>query len=1062
MFVIVGDSALKTLHFSSKSSLMNNQKQEIKLNHYLKLLKNTAWRENVAQVPLREWMGDASASDVLMQEWQDWPLVEGDFAWGTPAGHHWFAAQLKMPALKDGITPYLKFLAKNEILLGRTDPQCQVYLDGKICQAFDGFHRELYLPESTRKSGAATIHIDAYTAEIERQLGVGLVWCEQHDDAADLYYDLSVSFGAARRMDTNDPRRHHLFNTIDKALGCLDLRARDDSFSTSVAQALEVAKELFGADKHAATISAVGHTHIDVAWLWPISQTREKMVRSMSTACKLMDEYPDFVFMYNQCILFEWLKQDAPDLFERIKKHVKSGQFEIEGAMWLEPDVNIISGESLVRQILRGVKFQQEEFGITPRVLWLPDTFGYSAAIPQLMAQTGLDIFVTSKCSWNDTNRMPFDTFEWQGIDGTNVTAYLITAQTDDKGQRGDHRTDYGPHLDVSSAVGAWSRYEPKSLNQNVLVPFGHGDGGGGPCRVMLENAKRMEKGVPGMPSLKFEGIRPYFDRLRQTIAQSEQDFPRWVGELYLEYHRGTLTSLAKNKRHNANGEHLLRELELLSVLAKLEGCNVAESLAEIDELWKILLLNQFHDILPGTSIPEVYEDSDRDYAELFRRGENLLRKLRKITYSDKALLLNGTGIKRQNRLVAIGDVHATDAISFGSGSRPVQQLHGADGTTFDASLLDALEPFQMVFPEKAAPTSAPTSTLSVGKTHLENALLRVDLDECGEIVRMFDKQTNRELLRDGTLGNQLRVYEDKPLNWDAWDIDWFYEENSWPVDTVTSIEVIETGPLRAAIRVERTYNQSTIIQIISLQVDARQIEFDFFADWKESQSLLKAEFDFALVSDKIKSQIQFGHVTRPTHRNTSWDRARFEASMHRWVAFEEGDFAVGVLNDNKYGYGAKDTHFGITLIKSGIYPHPNADQEKHTCRYAVTVCEGQDKLEAINQRALDFAVPLSICGSLINDGSAASPEPLIEYTQNNIVLHAAKISEDGKDVVLRLCEEGGKLTRFAAKLHPRLSSVRSTNLLEQTIASQPLNEQHEVEIELKPFEILTLAATID
>lgn len=1042
---------------------MRNQKQEQKLKHHLNLLKQIAWREHVAQVPLHEQQSEAPAAEMLAASWQNWPQIEGDFAWGTPEGHHWFAGEIAVPAADKGITPYLKLIAKNEILLGRTDPQCQVYLDGQICQAFDGFHRELYLPQAQRAAGRATIHINAYTAEIERQLGVALVWCEQHDAAADLYYDLAISFEAAIRLDENDARRHHLFNVIDRALNSLDLRARDASFSASVEAALEIAQNAFDQETHAPTISAVGHTHIDVAWLWPISQTREKMVRSMSTACKLMDEYPDFVFMYNQCILFDWLKQDAPDLFERIKKHVKSGQFEIEGAMWLEPDVNIISGESLVRQILRGVKFQQDEFGLTPRVLWLPDTFGYTAAIPQLMAQTGLDIFVTSKCSWNDTNRMPNDTFEWQGIDGTNVTAYLITAQTDDKGHRGDHRTDYGPHLDVSSTVGAWNRYEPKALNQNVLVPFGHGDGGGGPCKVMLENAKRMEKGVPGLPKVKLEGIRPYFDRLRQTIANSDTPFPRWVGELYLEYHRGTLTSLAKNKRNNAAGEHILRELELLSVLAKLNGHDIEADLAEIDELWKILMLNQFHDILPGTSIPQVYIDSDADYADLFDRGEALRQTLSPLAFEAQTQLLNSQGVVRKNALVQFKADTTATAVDFGYGARALQAVHRANGQRLQVAPIEQIAPFARQTATTAPKAAYQIAELSIDQHHLENAFLRVEVANNGEITSIFDKRARRELLRKGSVGNQLKVYQDKPLNWDAWDIDWFYEEKSWSIDTAAKIEVIETGPHRAALRIERAYNQSRLVQIISLQVDARQVEFDFYADWQESQSLLKAEFDFDVVSDQIKSQIQFGHVTRPTHRNTSWDQARFEASMHRWVAFEETDFAIGVLNDCKYGYSATDTHFGLTLIKSGIYPHPTADQEEHLCRYAIMVSDDPHPVVAINQQALDFACPLQVHAPL-KEGAANATQPasLINWSASNVILHAAKISEDQSGVVFRLCEESGKRTRFTVKFDERLGDVQRTNLLEQVVAACPRNEDGLVEIELAPFEIVTLAAAMD
>ncbi|MGJ8527003.1 alpha-mannosidase [Maritalea sp.] len=1038
---------------------MYDKKLSTKLKHQLVLLKKMAWREGPDKLELHEQLTDAPAATVIQEDWRKWDTIGDDFAWGTPTGHHWFAAELAVPKAQSGITPFVKLIAKNEILLGRTDPQCQVWLDGKLCQAFDGYHRELYLPKSTMATGKATIHVNAYTAEIERQLGISLAWCEQHDDAADLYYDLSISFEAAVRLNENDARRHKMFNLIDKALNTVDMRSRNELFSTSVKQALAIASELFdgGTNTDKPTLSLVGHTHIDVAWLWPISQTREKMVRSMSTACKLMDEYPEFVFMYNQCILFEWLKEDAPELFERIKVHVKSGQFEIEGAMWLEPDVNLISGESLVRQITRGVAFQQKEFGITPRILWLPDTFGYTAAIPQLMTQSGLDIFVTSKCSWNDANRMPYDTFDWQGIDGSSVTAFLITAQTDDKGERGDHRTDYGPHLDVSSAVGAWNRYEPKALNQNVLVPYGHGDGGGGPCKTMLENAKRMQKGVPGLPNVKLEGISPYFDRLRNTIENSDKQFPRWVGELYFEYHRGTLTSLAKNKRHNANGEHMLRELELLTVLGKLNGSDIDQALTEIDALWKILQLNQFHDILPGTSIPEVYEDSDNDYANMFARGETLYASLASLALGDSKLL-NSVGIQRRNCLVHFDANQKAKAVLVGTKERSLQTIHRADGTSLQAVPLAIVAPLAQLSVQAADAADNELVELAIDDQRLENAFLRVTLDQNGEITSIYDKTAKREVLREGTLGNQLRVYEDKPLNWDAWDVDWFYEEQSWPVDQATNIEVIETGPHRAALRIERQYNQSKVVQIISLAADARQVEFDFYADWKESQSLLKAEFEFDVVTDHIKSQIQFGHVSRPTHRNTSWDEARFEASMHRWVAFAETDFAVGVLNDCKYGYGAKDTQFGITLIKSGIYPHPSADQEEHLCRYAITIKDGPNLVEQINRKAMDFSSPLTFKGEIGSTAPEASIPP-ITWDADNVVLHAAKLGDNGLDAVFRLCEEAGKRTRFTVQLDSRLKEVRIVNLLEQDISSCPINQHGTLEIELKPFEIITLAA---
>jgi alpha-mannosidase len=1038
---------------------MNNNKRVTKLRHQLALLKKTAWHETNEEVTLRHNQTEAKAHDVLQENWQNWPTLPADFAWGLPQKHHWYAGEFERPVAPSGITSFLRLKAKNEILLGRTDPQCQVYLNGEICQAFDGYHRELFLPKSIKHDQSITIHINAYTAEIERQLGIKLVWCEQHDAAAQLYYDLANGFDAMERLAEHDVNRHAMLNIIDDALKVLDARARGDAFSISVTEAQNIADGLFDLPHAAPTISAVGHTHIDVAWLWPVAQTREKMIRSMSTACKLLDENPDFVFMYNQCVLFDWLKEDAPELFERIKAHVKSGQFEIEGGMWLEPDVNIISGESLVRQILKGVRFQRDEFGVTPRILWLPDTFGYTAAIPQLMKGANLDVFVTSKCSWNDTNRMPYDLFEWQGIDGSNVMAYLITAQKDDKGHRGDHRTDYGPHLDVSTTVGTWNRFEPKSLTDNVLMPFGHGDGGGGPSEEMIENARRLQKGLPGAPKIKMEGIVPFFDRLREKFADNEGQLPRWVGELYLEYHRGTLTSLAKNKRNNANGEHVLRELELLAVYAKANGQAIDKHLSEIDALWRILLLNQFHDILPGTSIPEVYEDSDRDYAAFFARAAALKTELKLEAFGERDVLLNSAQVERSESYVQFEKTDGANAVVFTDQTHRLQQAHRANGEVFAVAPSPKLAPGAWQgFSASTDKPETPT-TLSVSEQHLENKNLRVEINAGGDVTSIFDKIASRELLQNNKFGNRLTVYEDKPLNWDAWDIDWFYEEKSWPVEPAHNITIVETGPHRAAIKIERQYRKSKITQIYALYKDGEQLEIDFYADWQESQSLLKAEFDFDIQTDQLTSQIQFGHVTRATHRNTSWDAARFEASMHRWVAFKEPDYAIGILNDVKYGYSAKDTQFGLTLIKSGIYPHPTADQETHYCRYAIRPQSGATALESINQKALDFARPLKaeLTGTVTTENSSAAS--LLSGLPNNVVLHAIKPSDDGTGVIFRMCEEMGQRTKFEMQLSEYFSGFEYVNLLEEALPTAKTEDGDTRQISFKPFEIVSIKA---
>ncbi|WP_162654868.1 glycoside hydrolase family 38 C-terminal domain-containing protein [Lentilitoribacter sp. Alg239-R112] len=1039
---------------------MNLSKQQEKLARYLVELEQHAEWSAEDHVKLHFRITEDDDASVLAEDWRSWDVVPQDLIWGGAKRHHWFAAEIALTGQPEGAKPIFKIKAQNEILMGRTQGQGLVWLNGEYLQGVDGYHAEIDLTQVLAPGDTGILHINHYTGDASRLCGYALERFWRDQEATDLYYDLHVPFEVAVRLPDTDLRKHKILTLIDDAFRLIDFRDRSH-FIASLKPAAEIAAKIYElTDTEEKPIaSCIGHTHLDVAWLWPVSQTREKMLRSMATALKLLDENPDFVFMYNQCVMFDYLEQDAPELLERVKQHVKSGRFEIEGAMWLEPDVNIISGESMVRQIQRGKRYHRKHFDVDPKILWLPDTFGYSAAMPQIMRKAGVEFLVTSKLSWSDTNRMPHDTFFWTGIDGTDVNTYLITTQRDDATTI---RTVYEPDLDVSYVMGAWNRYEPKNVNDNYLIPYGHGDGGGGVTQEMIEVGRRMERGIPGCPSVKFEGVTPFINRLGDKMGKEPDRFPKWVGELYLEYHRGTLTSIAKNKRNNRLAEDRLQDLEFVLAANKIDSAASDLQSEALAEFWRVILLNQFHDILPGTSIAEVYEDSDREYAEFFADSYAALKSALGHHCSGDIALINALGSDRSGELVTLpfGLAQTGTQLSSGSGSTPLQAITRADGSTEWVAPVANI-PATSILNLSVTPdrTGVANSGLNASKHMLENSFLRVEFAENGEITSVFDKAAGRELLKPGSVANQLQAFEDKPIQWDAWDVDWYFDQKYWPVDTCANFELIEEGPHRAALKVERNYAGSKIVQIISLAQDSMVLEFDTYVDWNESQTLLKAGFEFALNSNEVKSEIQFGHVTRPTHANTSWDMARFEASMHRWVAMSEGDYTVALINDSKYGYDARGQRIRMTLIKSGIFPFETADREQHHCRYGLTFATGSNTIATISRRAEAFSHPLMAI-AVENGGNAEADDQngLLSIDTKNVAIHAIKPNEDEDEIIIRLVEESNRQTTAKISFGFPVKSVRLVDLMDQHEADLEVDKDGSAIVKFRAFEIITLA----
>ena len=554
--------------------------------------------------------------------------------WYGKDTYYWFRAQFTVPQSMDQKCIFLKIHTQIEEWDDGRNPQFLLFVDGQAVQGQDMNHREVRLTDCAEAGRTYTLDLQAYTGILHNEFSLKVTAAETDLALMKLYYDLKAPADAYRYNRMPEGRtRSLLVEALNGAVNQLDLRTpHSKAFDESVATAqsyidahLYQNPELCGHDELIA--SCIGHTHIDVAWWWTVSQTREKTARSFSTVLKLMDEYPDYKFMSSQPQLYVFLKERYPEVYAKLKQRVKEGRWIPEGGMWLEADCNLTSGESLVRQFLYGKKFFKDEFGIDSKILWLPDVFGYSGALPQIMKECGIDYFMTTKLAWNQIDKFPHDTFMWKGIDGTGILTHLITPPSVGQDVKKTHFTTYNGMLDADAVIGAWDRYQNKDLNNEVLICYGFGDGGGGPTREMLESSSRLDKGIAGIPKVVQESPVAYFERLDERVSKNKR-LPVWEGELYFEYHRGTLTSMGRNKKGNRKSELAMMDLELLSVLAEEKGVSYPKE--ELERMWKVILLNQFHDILPGSAIHEVYEVTKKEYEELLCEAERATEGNRK------------------------------------------------------------------------------------------------------------------------------------------------------------------------------------------------------------------------------------------------------------------------------------------------------------------------------------------------------------------------------------------------------------------------------------------------
>ena len=819
----------------------------------------------------------------------------------------------------------------------------------------------------------------------------------------ELVQDLTVLLELAAGLPEDSTRRARIDVALERAVDRVDPRDVGGTAAAARAELADVLASPASASAHHAV--AVGHAHIDSAWLWPVRETVRKCVRTFSSVLALMDADPDFVFACSSAQQYAWVKEDQPELYERIRRRVAEGRFVPVGGMWLESDTNMPGSEALARQMIEGKLFFLEELGVETRDVWLPDSFGYTGSLPQIIRAAGSRWFLSQKLSWNDTDRMPHHTFAWEGIDGSRVLAHFPPVDT------------YNSRLAVSELHHAESNFAEKGIASSSIVPFGWGDGGGGPTREMLAAAHRMED-LEGVATVELGSPNTFFERAEAELGWAAGPTgagpggagaarptrlggaPVWSGEMYLEFHRGTYTSQLRTKQGNRRSEHLLREAELWAASAAV-GRGEDYPYETLKECWRTVLRNQFHDILPGTCIGWVYQRTEAEYAEVARRLEEVIARA--------ASALTGPGEDPLLLNAAPADVAGVPSLAIGP----------------------------------AAPPGEPVTITELDDgVVLDNGLLRVTVDAAGLITSLVDLEADREVLTPGAAAGLLQLHPDAPRQWDAWDIDPEYRNAVEDITDVTGLDVDAQGPQApdAVVRVTRRAGRdSSLTEEIRLSPGSRQVVLDIDIDWHERQRLLKLAFPLDIKADASTSEMQFGHVERPTHQNTSWDAARYEICAHRWIHVGEPGYGVAVLNDSTYGHdvtrdvdgqGHPSTTVRLSLVRAPLFPDPQADQGRHRLRVALR--PGASIGDAVTE-GYAFNLP----ARTVRGGHGAPP--LVSVTGAGVVVEAVKLAEDRSgDVVVRLYESLGARTRARVTAGFEASGVVATDLLERPLDDGP------------------------
>jgi alpha-mannosidase len=808
-------------------------------------------------------------------------------------------------------------------------------------------------------------------------------------EAEALVHDLDVLDGLMRA--STGPRRERLLTVITSALDRLpDVAAMRSELAPALAAP---------ATSSSHRIVATGHAHIDTAWLWPIRETIRKCTRTFASAVRSMDDDPGYRFSCSQAQQYAWIEERHPELFERITVKVHGGQWIPVGGMWVEADMNLPSGESLARQIVHGQRYFESRFGRRCTEVWIPDVFGYPASMPQLYAAGGMHRFVTQKLSWNTTNRFPHHTFWWEGLDGSRVLTHFPPVDT------------YNAELTPAECVRSAERFLDAGWSDWSLMPFGYGDGGGGPTPEMLERARRLAD-LDGSPRVRIGSPAEFFEQVEREAAAGAP-VPVWRGELYFETHRGTLTSQLRTKTGNRRCERLLREVELWSATAGRS--------ADVDHLWRDVLTQQFHDIIPGSSIAWVHRDAEGVHSTVAETLEQRLTDLFEELVPDRLHLANVAGVDRDEIIEVDG--------------APVR-------VKVPAGALAPLVPIE------------PDDRVVVSDWAMSNGHLALRWDEAGSITSLIDLAAARETIPIGERTAVLELASDHPVRYDAWDLEAWTPAGGSPLRSPSSVAVIASEPLVGAVRVVHEIGPSCVAVTYRLRAGSRRLDVELEIDWRHDEHLLSMRFPVDVRTDTAACGIQFGHVRRPTHPSTSWDAAKFEVAAHRWVDLAEPSFGVAVLDDGRYGHGVFDGAVRVSLARAACYPDPTADRGRHTARLAL-LPHGPGLAEVVAE-AERFEFPVRV----VRGSATDTPPRPVEVIAHGVEIDAVKPADDDpRDLIVRCHEALGDRASVTVRCDRAIVVASRCNLLEEP--ESPLEVSDGIAaLTLRPFEIVTLRLT--
>lgn len=995
-------------------------------------------------------------------ETDDWKLFDKNSVVNGRDRYYWFKCSVSIPELS-GDERFVLLLDFSKYIGGRIRElegyEALAFLNGKVYQGMDQNHKELIL-DSSYSMQVITFSFKLWTGleaggpiqDIEHRLNYlnSALLCFDTDD---LYFNTKLLYKTIMSITEDDPVKEKLLTILDKTYQLIDWSyPGEDLFYASISKANSfIVKKLLELENNPeSTVTGIGHTHIDVAWLWRLKHTREKAARSFSTVLRLMDNYPDYTFLQSQPQLYEYIKDDYPEIYEEMKKRIDEGRWEADGATWLEPDCNLPSGESLIRQLLFGAHYFKKEFGKDINYLWLPDVFGYSWALPQLLKKSGIDMLLTTKLSWNQYNRMPNDTFIWKGIDGSEVYTHFITTPNPNSSDTSVGAV-YSGLMEPATVKGIHRNYKNKSLNSNFLLAYGHGDGGGGTDREMVELLNRMNRyTIPTLPKVKAGKAVDYFNELKQTIqAAPKTEVETWDGELYLEYHRGTYTSQAENKAHNRRLELLYRDIEWMSSVSALNNQTTYLS-DQINEGWKVILRNQFHDILPGCSIKEVYQDSEKEYAAAYRyAGDILENEIIQNKSDNRWTLFNSASWDRSDYITIKGQFDKESIWKDEEGNRLESSVKSDEVLLFIKDMA-ALSSVVITCHTDSEKNESSTENYTINDHSVQSPHYSIEWNTEGKLTRIYDREQQREVLKGN--GNVLELFEDKPLAYDAWDIDIYYQEKGKTL-SAEDITIAEVTPLHCKVQFCYSFGNSSIVQDMIIYTHSRRIDFETKVNWQERQQLLKAGFNVNIRSVQATYDIQFGYANRPTHWNTSWDKARFESVGHQWVDLSETGYGVSLLNDSKYGHDIKGNRIRLSLLTGSINPNPDADRGNHEFTYSLLPHNG----DFLSAKTPEEAWALNNNLHILNADTVDLTRPFYFESKESVFVDAFKQAENKEGYILRIHDHTGGSRKVTIRLNGQFSHWCESNLLEKQISGWNSIGNQTIELQMNPFEIVTL-----